>query len=99
MLKEIRRVVRKDGEAFVTFGSSKTLENIPNHWEILERNVIIKHEYGPEDGVPHFYPDAEDILMLLKDFQILQTRHSQNVELASGIWKGFHFFLSLKVVK
>jgi SAM-dependent methyltransferase len=98
-LSEIHRVVKKSGEVFVTFCSSKTLESIPNHWEVIEPNVIDKHEAGPEEGILHFYPDAEDLLMLLKDFEILQTRHSQNVDLTSGIWRGFHFFVNLKVVK
>jgi len=75
------------------------LEYYPNRWDVLERNVIVKHEDGPEDGIPHFYPDAEDLKMLLQDFDILQTRHSQNVDLFSDTWKGFHFFINLKVVK
>ncbi|MDD3122343.1 MAG: class I SAM-dependent methyltransferase [Candidatus Izemoplasmatales bacterium] len=98
-LKEIYRVVRNEGEVFLTFGSSITLEKTFGKYEFLEDRVIIKNEDGAETGVPHFYPNDEDLKELLKNFEVIEIRLSQNVDLYNNIHKSFHYFILAKVKK
>lgn len=96
VLDEVFRVLKVGGEAFVTFGSSTTLENRRDPLTFLEKNVIVKHEDGPEDGIPHFYPDAVELKEFLHRFEIIEASHRQNVDLNKNEWRGFHFFVLLK---
>lgn len=77
-ISEVFRVLKKDGEFYVTFNSkfSKSYGN-PNNL-VLEDGTIIKRE-GIEAGIPHYYLDKEEVLSLMVNFEILNMRYIEDI--------------------
>lgn len=69
--QELKRVLRKDGECYLTLGSKNTW-GWKQDWTMVDENTKIRVEDGPENGIPHFYADYDLILKLFKDFSIEQ---------------------------
>ena len=69
--QELKRVLRKDGECYLTLGSKNTW-GWKQDWPMVDENTKIRVEDGPENGIPHFYADYDLILKLFKDFSIEQ---------------------------
>lgn len=69
--QELKRVLRKDGECYLTLGSKNTW-GWKQDWPMVDENTKIRVEDGPENGIPHFYADYDLILKLFKDFNIEQ---------------------------
>ncbi|AUD66172.1 hypothetical protein BK011_08025 [Tenericutes bacterium MZ-XQ] len=98
VISEIKRIVRTNGEIFVTFGSLETLSMVqPDKIEYIEQNVILK-KFGVEAGIPHFYVDEEIIRKLMKDFKIISVRKAQNIDLLGTKKYGYHYFIHAEVI-
>ena len=97
-IKEIKRVVKRDGEVFITFGCKDTLKLMTRDFHHIEPNVIIKED-GHEKGIPHFYIDEISLKQLLIDFEIISTRKIQNIDLPGSKKYGWHYFVHAKVTK
>ncbi len=70
IVSELKRVLKKDGECYLTLGS-KTADNFNNpDFPKVDENTSIRIEEGPENGIPHFYADYDLIQELFKDFKI-----------------------------
>jgi len=98
-MDEIHRVVRNNGEVFLTFGARISLPNCGGNFHYIEENVIVKDEDGPEKGIPHFYTDEETLKQLMRNFEVLSVRLSQNVDLSGKKQYGYHYFVLAKVIK
>jgi len=98
-MDEIHRVVRNNGEVFLTFGARISLPNRGGNFHYIEENVIVKDEDGPEKGIPHFYTDEETLKQLMRNFEVLSVRLSQNVDLSGKKQYGYHYFVLAKVIK
>lgn len=83
VISEIKRVLVKDGEIFVTFNSkeSPSYKN-PQHKRI-NGNTILKQE-GKEAGILHYYVDEEEVLELMKDFDIISLRYIKEIKPYEG---------------
>lgn len=97
-INEIKRIVKNDGEIFLTFGSVETLKLLSEDIHYIEPNVIIKED-GAEKGIPHFYTDETTIKELLSDFEIISTRLIRNIDLEGLKEFGSHYFVHAKVKK
>ena len=75
-IKEIKRVLKHDGEAFITLCSKETW-GYKQNWPKIDENTLLKMEEGPEYKVPHFYADYNLVKELFKDFEIIDIRHIQ----------------------
>lgn len=77
-ISEVYRVLREDGEFYVTFNSklSRSFNN-PNNI-VLEDGTVIKKE-GIETGIPHYYVDRDEIFEIMKDFEILNMRYVEEI--------------------
>ncbi|MGC9002745.1 MAG: class I SAM-dependent methyltransferase [Dictyoglomus sp.] len=77
-ISEVHRVLKKDGEFYVTFNSkfSRSYNNPKN--TVLKDGTIIKQE-GIEAGIPHCYLDEEEIYILIKDFEILSMKYIEDI--------------------
>ena len=67
----IHAILKKDGEAFLTFASKKSdsWQKFPESH--IDENTLIKNE-EPEIGIPHTYLNAEQVQETLRDFSIIQ---------------------------
>ncbi len=67
--EELKRVLRNDGECYLTLGSKNTW-GWKQDWPQVDENTKIRIEDGPENGIPHFYADYDLIKEIFKDFSI-----------------------------
>lgn len=74
VLNEINRILKKDGECYITLGSKETW-GYKQNWPVVDNNTKLRMQEGPEYKVPHFYVNYEDIKELFKDFNIISIRH------------------------
>ncbi len=93
ILKEIERVMRPDGEIFLTLCSKETWSFKDAGYPKLDANTVIKVEDGPENGVPHFYVTAEDILELMSDFEMIKMRHIDDCYWNGALRNSKHYFV------
>jgi SAM-dependent methyltransferase len=93
-ISEIKRVLKKDGEAYLTFNSQNgTSFKDPDNKHITQ-NTIIK-EKGHEARIPHFYSTKQDVENLLKDFKILEFTYKEEYY---PNYIGAHYFVLVKKV-
>ncbi|MDD4082612.1 MAG: class I SAM-dependent methyltransferase [Sphaerochaetaceae bacterium] len=74
IVDEIYRVLKKDGECYLTL-ISKERNEFKKEWPVVDENTKIKIEDGPENGVPHFYADLNIIFELFLKFKIIFLEH------------------------
>ena len=71
VIKELYRVMKKDGECYLTLGSKDTFGFKQENWPLVDENTRLKMEKGPEYKVLHFYVDYNLAQKLFKDFEII----------------------------
>lgn len=86
--RELRRVLRNNGECYLTLGSKNTW-GWKQDWPKVDENTKIKIEDGPENGIPHFYADYNLIEQIFKDFIIKDIYEVQDFY---GEGKSSHHF-------
>lgn len=94
VINEIRRVLKKDGEAFITFNSINSSDYKNPENKQLSKNTIVKTK-GREVGIPHYYANKADVERILKDFSIEEFSYK---EYYSGDYTGAHYFVLVKKV-
>ena len=78
IINEIYRVLKKDGECYLTLCSKETW-GYKQDWPMIDENTKLRMEEGPEYKVPHFYAYYSLIKELFKDFKILFVNHLQKI--------------------
>ena len=74
---EIHRILKPDGEVFITVGSKSTW-GWSQDWPQVDANTKLRDEEGPEYMVPHFYADEDLIPELCEGFKIVSMVHAQH---------------------
>ena len=92
VIAEMNRVLRQDGEIFVTFNSKNNPSFRNPKIKRIDDNTIIKLE-GLEVGIPHYYADSKDIGKLLDSFKILRIKQVEDI--GDG-WTSWHYFVHAK---
>ena len=91
-ISEIKRILRADGECYLTFGSKQTW-GWQQDWPMVDANTKLRMEEGPEYKVPHFYADKELLTELFADFGIISLTHVED-------WgknnRGIHYHILVK---
>ena len=67
-ISEIFRVLKKDGECYLTLCSKDTWGFKQTEWPLVDENTRLKMEKGPEFKTPHFYVDYDLVKALFSDF-------------------------------
>ncbi len=67
---ELKRVLRKNGECYLTLGSKDSWGFKQETWTLVDANTRIRKDNGPEDGIPHFFADYDLIYKLFSEFSI-----------------------------
>jgi ubiquinone/menaquinone biosynthesis C-methylase UbiE len=75
-IAEIERVLKPNGEVYLSFCSKESTEFIENRSNKLDKNTLICRD-GFEKGTPHFYADLNDIKELLANFKIELIKHTE----------------------
>jgi len=94
ILNEIKRVLKKDGEFFITFCSKNSPSFAKKGYPKIDENTIVKTE-EPEKGIPHFYSDINTVKELLQNFKIIRIRHIEDIFENSNSW---HYFVHGKKI-
>ncbi len=98
VMNEIRRVLKPDGSVFMTLCSKETWTYAQSGMPKVDENTVIKTK-GPEQGVPHFFVDPDDIAKLFKDFELVKVRHIDDCY-DSGKWRiEKHYFIEAMIRK
>ena len=71
IINELKRVLKKDGECYLTLGSKDSWGFKQENWPLKDQNTRIRMEEGPEYKTPHFYADYNLCKELFKDFEII----------------------------
>ena len=95
IISELKRVLKKDGECYLTLGSKQTW-GYKQDWPVVDENTKIRIEDGPENGIPHFYADYELIQELFKDFQIIKIFHIEDFIVKKQVISSFHYHVLIK---
>ena len=98
VISEIKRILTKNGEAFITFNSQKNSAFLDLKNKHLSDNTIVKM-VGHEAGIPHYYAQRSDIKALLKDFEIIELNHKEEYgryETISPDYISAHYFILVK---
>ena len=92
-LDEVRRVLREGGEFFLTLCSKEAWSFKEAGYPRIDENSVRKVEEGPENGVPHFYADAEAVAKLFAPDELLGVRHVQELVVAGAPCVSWHYFI------
>jgi ubiquinone/menaquinone biosynthesis C-methylase UbiE len=79
IIKEIMRVLKINGECYLTLSSKETWKHKTSDWPLIDENTKLKMEVGPEYKVPHFYADYDLIKKLFEDFEIVLINHNEEI--------------------
>lgn len=97
VIKELKRVLRKSGECYLTLGSKSTWVFKHTNWPMIDKNTKLKMEEGPEYKVPHFYVDYNLIIELFKEFKIELINHIENFyEKEENLYSSYHYHILIK---
>lgn len=93
ILSEIKRVLKDNGEFYITFCSKNSWSYKDAGYPKLDDNTVVKVEDGAENGIPHFYVDDKSIKDLLSDFKLITVRQVQDVVLEGHSYVSWHYFV------
>lgn len=96
IVSEIRRVLKKGGELFLTLCSKDTWSFREAGYPRLDANTVVKTGGGPEDGVPHAFVDLDDIRELFADVDLLRVRHIDDCWFDGRRQNSKHYFLLVR---
>lgn len=75
VIREIERVLRPGGELFTSMCSKESWEFTKSGFPRLDENTVVCTDNGPEQDVPHFFANVDDILGLFSNFSLEKIRH------------------------
>lgn len=71
IISELKRVLKENGECYLTLGSKDTWGFNEESWPFKDPNTKLRNEPGPEYMTPHFFADYDLCMELFKDFEIV----------------------------
>jgi len=95
IVSELKRVLRKGGECYLTLGSKQTW-GFQQDWPVVDENTKIRVEDGPENGIPHFYADYDLIVDLFKDFEIVKVFQVEEYIAKERTTSSFHYHVLIR---
>ena len=99
IIKELYRIMKKDGECYLTLGSKDTWGFKQEDWPLVDDNTRLRMEEGPEYKTPHFYADYDLIKELFKDFKIINIHQEiEYFEKQDRINESYHYHVLIHKV-
>ena len=93
ILSEMKRVLKPGGEFFLTLCSKETWSFQSAGYPVVDENTVVKNGGGPEDGIPHFYVNLEDVTRLLSGFELIRVRHTDDCWFEGKAQNSKHYFI------
>lgn len=100
IIKEIDRVLKPNGECYLTLGSKDTWGFKQEDWPLIDKNTRLRMEEGPEYRTPHFYADYDLIKDLFKKFDIINIRQEIDYfEKSDKVFDSYHYHVLIRKTK
>ena len=100
IIKELDRVLKINGECYITLGSKDTWGFKQEDWPLVDPNTRLRMEEGPEYKTPHFYADYDLIKDLFCKFDIVNIRQEVEYNENNGkLYDSYHYHILIKKVK
>lgn len=100
IIKELDRVLKVNGECYITLGSKDTWGFKQEDWPLVDPNTRLRMEEGPEYKTPHFYADYDLIKDLFCEFDIVNIRQEVEYNENNGkVYDSYHYHILIKKVK
>jgi ubiquinone/menaquinone biosynthesis C-methylase UbiE len=97
IISELKRVLKKHGECYLTLGSKDTWGFKQENWPLVDPNTRLKMEEGPEYKTPHFYADYNLCQELFKDFEIINIwQVIDYYKTNDKVYDSYHYNLIIK---
>lgn len=93
---ELQRLLRPGGEVYLTLCSKETWSWCEAGYPRLDENTVVKTDEGPEQGLAHFFVSLDDILGLMKAFELIQIRHVDECYFGGKKQTSKHYFILAK---
>lgn len=100
IIREINRILKVDGECYLTLGSKSTWGFKETNWPMIDENTKLKMEKGPEYKTPHFYADYNLIKELFKEFKVESIKHIEGFyEKEDKVYSSFHYHVLIRKIE
>ncbi len=97
IVKELYRILQKEGECYLTLGSKDTWGFKQSDWPLVDPNTKLRMEEGPEYKVPHFYADYALIKELFSEYQIIKIfQEIEYFEKDEKVNESYHYHVLIK---
>ncbi|ERJ93487.1 class I SAM-dependent methyltransferase [Treponema lecithinolyticum] len=93
IVAQIKRVLKPDGEYFVTLCSKNTWSYKEAGFPVHDENTVIKIEDGPENGIPHFFADETIVYDLFPKEELISVKHTQELIVDGKDYGSWHYFV------
>ena len=94
VIKELNRVMKKDGECYLTLGSKDTWGFKQENWPLIDQNTRLRMEEGPEYKTPHFYVDYDLVKKLFRQFEIVNIHQEVDYyEENEKVFSSYHYHI------
>ena len=96
IISELNRVLRKNGECYLTLCSKDTW-GYKENWPKVDENTKLMMIEGPEYKVPHFYVDYELAISLFSNFDIIDIHQVVNYyPHGDKVNKAYHYHMLVR---
>lgn len=100
IIKELDRVMKYNGECYLTLGSKDTWGFKQEDWPLIDENTRLRMEEGPEYKVPHFYADYYLVKDLFKNFKIMDIHQEiEYYEKSNFMTESYHYHILIRKIK
>ncbi len=97
IISELDRVMKHDGECYLTLGSKDTEAFKQKNWPLIDENTRLRMEKGPEYKVPHFYVDYNLAKQLFSNFKIINIHQEIDYyEKQNSTKESYHYHILIK---
>lgn len=92
ILKKLAEILKPKGEIYLTLCSKETWSFKEANFPKIDENTVVKTEEGPENGVPHFFVNLDDVKRLFEpNFELIRVRHVDNCIVEGIVQNNSHY--------
>lgn len=97
IIKELNRVMKINGECYLTLGSKDTWGFNQANWPSIDENTKLNMTKGPEYKVPHFYSDYNLSMELFHDFKIINIHQEVDYHKQKNtVMESYHYHILIQ---